>query len=93
MPDTAERRRMAQVSLGAFSVATPSLLLIAGAGLGWWETQTALNWGIGTLVVSLVLIGWLGLRRAQITTVQRLVTMAALVVVGIVVVGLKLLAH
>ncbi|WP_159792857.1 hypothetical protein [Puerhibacterium puerhi] len=86
-------RRMAWVSLGAVTTAVVPLLLLGAAALGWWEVGTALVAGSVTLVATLVLIGWFGLRRARLPWWQKLLALVVLAALGTLVLVLKMLAH
>ncbi|GAA4398390.1 hypothetical protein [Tsukamurella soli] len=82
-----------QVAGGAMTGIVPSVLLLGGAALGWWTTATALHVGTVLLVVWLVGIGFLAARRVSLTFWQQVIVLGAEAVLGVVVVGLKLLAH
>ncbi len=69
------------------------LLALAAAGLGWWEVTTALRAGVGTLIVTLVLIAWLGIRTTRLPWPVRILALGVLAALAVGVVALKLLAH
>lgn len=86
-------KHMASTSLGTVTVIVIPLLLLGGAGLEWWSVHTALLWGAGVLVASLVVIGWLGLRRTRIAWWQKLLALVMLAGASSLVIAIKLLAH
>jgi len=93
MPDREEGRGMRSASLGAITVIGLPLAALGLAALGLWTVGTALTIGAGVLVATLGLVTWLGVRRAdRLRLVQKVLALAGLTVLGLVVVGLKLLA-
>ncbi|GAA3406154.1 hypothetical protein [Pseudarthrobacter polychromogenes] len=92
-PTRPELLRMAQVSFGAFAAAVLPLIFIALAGLGWWEITTALQAATAALVLTLVLIGYLAIRRIHMAWWKRLIALVAEFVLGLAVIGLELIAH
>jgi len=86
-------RSMAWASLGAMTVIAVPLLFLLGAELGLWEIGTALLWGATALVVSLVVIGWLGLRRTQIAWWKKMLAVIVLAGASTLVIAIKLIAH
>ena len=86
-------KHMASTSLGTVTVIIVPLLLLGCAGLEWWNVRTALLWGAGVLVASLVVIGWLGLRRTRIAWWQKLLALVMLAGASSLVIAVKLLAH
>lgn len=93
LPDRAKLRAMTGTSWGALLTIVVPLLALAGAGGGWWEVATALRVGVVALIVSLVLIAWLGIRRTKLPWPARLLALGVLAALAIGVVALKLLAH
>ncbi|WP_051172444.1 hypothetical protein [Microbacterium indicum] len=90
------RHEVAETVRTTFSAAiaiVPVFLLLAAAGVGWWETTTALRASTVVLVASLVLIGWVAVRRVPLTFWQRALALAAEAVLGVAVVLLQRLAH
>lgn len=93
-PDRAESRSMRAASLGACGVLVLPLLAIGLAGLGVWTMQTAMVLTIALLVGTLGLAAWLGVRRADaLAPWQKLLALGGMILLGVLVVGLKLLAH
>lgn len=92
-PDRSEGRSMRSASLGAFTVIALPLLAVGLAALGVWSVQTALAIGAALLVATLCLVTWLGVRRAErLSTAQKVAALVGLTLLGLIVVGLKLLA-
>ncbi|MFE4834555.1 hypothetical protein ACFRAU_07715 [Arthrobacter sp. NPDC056691] len=92
-PTRSELSHMARVSFGAFGAIVFPLIFIAVAALGRWSIETALRASTLALIVSLVLIGYLAVRRVKMAWWQRLIALGAECVLGAAVVGLELLAH
>lgn len=92
-PTRQELLRMAQVSFGAFAAVVLPLIFIGLAGLGWWGITTALQAATATLVLTLVLIGYLAIRRIHMAWWKRLTAVAAEFLLGLAVIGLELIAH
>lgn len=90
---TAEWRHAIFASFGALSAVGVPVIALLVALIGWWSTETALQISAVGLVASLVVIGYAAIRRIPMTWWQRLLTLGAEALVGIVVVGLKILAH
>lgn len=93
LPDRSELARMAYVSVRALVTVVVPLALLALAAAGVWEVSTALVTASLVLAVTLGVVGWLAVRRTPIATWKKLVTLGGLVLLGVLVVGLKLLAH
>ncbi|QNO37336.1 hypothetical protein H4J02_13030 [Protaetiibacter sp. SSC-01] len=88
-----ELRVAAFTSFGAVgSLAAPGLFLVL-ALLGVWSTDAALRASAIALVAALVVVGWVAVRRLELTWWQRLVVLGAEAVLGVAVVGLQLIAH
>jgi hypothetical protein len=92
-PDRAKIRAMTATSWGALLTIVTPLLALAAAWRGWLEVITALRIGVVALVVSLVLIAWLGVRRTRLPWPVRILALGGLTVLAVGVVALKLLAH
>lgn len=86
-------RRAAMASFGAASAVVVPILALLVALFGWWSVPTALAVSAAGLVVSLGIIGYLAVRRIQMTWWQRLLAYGAEALVGIVVILLQILAH
>ncbi len=89
----AELRAAASVSLGAFTALALPFLFLGAAGLGWWTPTSAIRGSIVALIVTLVLIGWVAIRRVPLHFWQRVVVLAAEAALGTAVVVLESLAH
>jgi hypothetical protein len=92
-PDRAKVRAMTATSWGALLTIVIPLIALAAAWRGWLEVATALWIGIVALVVSLMVIAWLGVRGAKLPWPARILALGVLTVLAGVVVALKLLAH
>ncbi|PUB32075.1 hypothetical protein C8K30_101595 [Promicromonospora sp. AC04] len=92
-PDRTRLGTMTRTSADALLTLVLPLLALAAAGLGWWEVTTALRVGVGALIVSLVLITWLGIRRTKLPWPARILALGVLAALAVGVVALKLLAH
>ena len=93
LPSGHELNHMIAVSTEALSVLVTPLLLLAAAGLGLWSTAVALQWAVVVLVVTLLVIGYLAIRRLELPVHLKAVIVLAEVVLSMVVIGLELLAH
>lgn len=80
-------------SFGALSAVAVPVLALLIALIGWWSTTIALRISAAGLILSLVVIGYAGIRRVPMTWWQRLLALGAEAVVGLAVVGLQTLAH
>jgi hypothetical protein len=69
------------------------IVILAVAGLGLLRTYTATWIAMWTLVAELGVIALLAVRRTQLPWWQQALTVAGLVGVGVLVVGVKILAH
>ena len=93
LPSSHELNHMIAVSTGALSVLVTPLLLLAAAGLGLWSTAVALQWAVVVLVVTLLVIGYLAIRRLELPVHHKAIIVFAEVVLSLLVIGLELLAH
>ena len=93
LPTGDELHHMITVSAGGLGVLLTPLLLLTGAGLGLWSTAVALGWAVVVLVVSLMVVGYLAIRRLEIPVHHKVAIMFAEVVLSLLVIGLELLAH
>lgn len=93
LPDAVEWRHMASVSVGSVGVLVPPLLLIGAAGIGLLELLTALRIVVVVLVATLIVIGYLAVRRLKLPIGARLLVLLAEFVVGVIVIVLESLAH
>lgn len=93
LPSGHELHHMIAVSSEALSVLVTPLLLLTAAGLGLWSTAVALQWATVILVVTLLVVGYLAIRRLDLPFRHKALIMFAEVVLSLVVIGLELLAH
>jgi hypothetical protein len=69
------------------------VLCLAAASFGWWHLHTALLWAAWLEVVTLGLVGLLGVRSTSLAPVAKALVVAAEVGLGLLIVGVKYLAH
>jgi hypothetical protein len=69
------------------------VLALSGAGIGLLETDTAMWMAKWIPVAALGIIVLLAVRRTQLAWWQQVLTIAGLTGVGVLVVGIKMLAH
>lgn len=93
LPVGGELRHMARVSIGALGALVLPGIFIGLAVAGVWEIEPALRAASIALVAGLAAIGWLAVRRARLPAWQRLIVLFGEVVLGLLVIGLELLAH
>ncbi|WP_116952897.1 hypothetical protein [Jiangella endophytica] len=93
LPPGAELRHMARVSLGALGALVLPGVFIGLAVADVWEIETALRAASIALVAALAAIGYLAVRRVRLPTWQRVIVLFAEVALGLLVIGLELLAH
>ena len=93
LPSGQELKSMVAVSTGSLSVLVTPLLLLLAAGLGLWSTAAALRWAMVVLVVTLLVIGYLAIRRLELPVHHKAVIVLAEVLLSLAVIGLELLAH
>lgn len=93
VPSLAEFRHMLAVTGSGATVLVAPLLLLAAAGLGLWSVASALSWVLVVLIATLALVGYLAIRNLALPFYQRAIILFAEVILGIVVIGLEVLAH
>lgn len=93
LPVRAELRHMVRVSLGALAALVLPAVFIGLAVTDVWEIEPALRAASIALVAALAAIGYLAVRRVRLPAWQRLIVLLAEVVLGLLVIGLELLAH
>ncbi|GAA1808136.1 hypothetical protein [Agromyces neolithicus] len=92
-PDREEIGRMLRIAGGALaSVGVPVVLLLC-SWPGWISVETALAASTWVYLATLGLIAWAAVRRTALSWGQRLLALAALVLLGGIVIALQLLAH
>jgi hypothetical protein len=89
----AELGRAVRVSFGALGAVTLPVIFLAIAASGRWQPETAIRASTIALVVSLVVIGRVAIRRANLTWWRQLVALGAAGALGLAVVAIELLAH
>lgn len=92
-PHGVEVWRMLQSSGQILEACLLPLLALAVAGIGVLETDTALWVAKWILVGELALIALLAVRRTQLPWWQQILTVVLLAGVGVLVIGIKVLAH
>lgn len=90
---TAEVRQAIRSSFGAAGVAIVPVVLLAGAALGLWSTDTALLAGQLVVVGALVVVAYLAVRRVPMRPWQRVLALAAEGAIGLLVVTVQVAAH
>lgn len=93
LPTRPELLHMVVVVLGAAETLVLPLLVIGLAALGLFTLDVALTTSTVILVVTLVAVGYLAVRRLRLPLVQRLLVLLAEFALGLLVVGLELVAH
>ena len=84
---------MVQASGQILQASLLPLLALATAGIGLFETDTAIWIAKWILVAELGVIALLAVRRTQLPWWQQIVTVLLLTGVGVLVIGIKTLAH
>lgn len=92
-PRGAEAWRMLQASGQILQAGLLPMLTLGAAGLGLLETDTAMWVAKWILVAELGLIALLAVRRTRLPWWQQIVTVILLSGVGLLVIGIKVLAH
>jgi hypothetical protein len=93
LPTGAELRAMIGITFGAFVAVILPLVFIGAAALDLWSVEASLRASSIALLASLVLIGYLAVRRVPMAWWQRLIVLGAEFVLGAAVIGIELLAH
>lgn len=81
------------VSTGSFGVLVIPAIMLGLAGLDLWPVERALRVTSIVLIATLVVIGWIAVRRVWLRWWQRLLVLGAEGALGVAVVALELLAH
>lgn len=92
-PSKRETLAVAGVTFSAVFAILPVFLLLGAAGLGWWSVDVALRASSVVLIASLVLFGWVAVRRVPLPFWQRAVALTGEALLGVLVVLLQRLAH
>ena len=93
VPSGVEFRQMIVVSIGSIGVVVFPLGFLLLAGLGIWSTASALQAAIFILLATLVVVGYLAVRRIALPFWQKLIVLLGEVVLGGVVITLQLVSH
>jgi hypothetical protein len=93
LPTARELRHMVRVSFGSLGALALPFIFMGLAIVGVMDLDTALWAAAGVLVASLVVIGYLAVRRVKLTVGQRLIVLLSECLLGCTVVALELLAH
>lgn len=93
LPVRAELRHMTRVSIGALGALVLPAIFIGLAVADVWKIEAALRATSIALVAALAAIGYGAVRRARLTAWQRIIVLFGEVVLGLLVIGLELLAH
>lgn len=93
LPDRRELRLMVGVSTSALAGVAAPLVFVGLGSAGVWEPSTGLTAALVALVAALAAIGWFAVRRVRLPRWHKLLVLLAEVVLGVVVVGVELLAH
>ena len=92
-PHGAQRWRMLQASGQILQASVLPLAALASAGIGLLDTDTAMWVAKWILVGELGLIALLAVRRTRLPWWQQILTVATLIGVGRLVIGIQVLAH
>lgn len=92
-PTRGEFRHMVVVTFGAVGAVIVPFALLGVAHITDWDAESALKWSAAWLILSLVGIGFLAVRRLEITLPQKLVVLGAEAGLGFLVIALQILAH
>jgi len=93
LPDAAEWRMLGRTAAGALSTAIVPAILLLLALFDRMPVGAALRSATIVLLVTLVLIGWLAIRRSSLVWWQQLLTLVTLPAFGGVVILVQVLAH
>lgn len=91
LPTRGELRRMGRTSFGALGAIVVPLALLGLAAADVWDVDVALDVASVVLAATLGVAGWVGVRRTALPVLHRVVVLVALVLLGLAVIGLKLL--
>jgi hypothetical protein len=92
-PTVLEWRHMARTTGQILASLPAPLLLLTCAAFGLWRVDTALYWAAGVQVLTLGFMGGLAVRSLPLSTWVKALIVAAEVLLGLLVVAVKLLAH
>ncbi|MFJ9391831.1 hypothetical protein ACIRON_23625 [Nocardioides sp. NPDC101246] len=89
----AEFGHAAGVSASALGAIVLPMLFLLAAHFGVWTPEHALQASTAALLFALIGFGWIAARRIRLPWWQRLLTLGAEAVLGLIVIGLQILAH
>jgi hypothetical protein len=81
------------VTMGSLAVLVLPVAILCGASIGWWGTHIALQIASFALLLTLVVHGWIAIRRLPLRWWQRLLTLTSEALLGLLVIFLQTLAH
>lgn len=88
-----EFRHAAAVSASALGAIILPLLFLIASHLGAWTAEHALWASTAALLLALIGFGWIAARRIKLPWWQRILVLGAEAVLGLIVIGLQILAH
>lgn len=88
-----ELRHAVLTSFGATGAVGVPFVLLGISALTGWDVTAALWASSAALTVSLLLVGVIAVRKLPLTPLQRLVAVGAEAALGLLVIGLQVLAH
>ncbi|BDZ48460.1 hypothetical protein GCM10025867_07010 [Frondihabitans sucicola] len=88
-----ELRHMVRVSIGSIGVILLPMVFLGLAALQVWTVPVALRASVGVLLGTLVVVGYLAVRRISLPAWQKLCVLLGEVVIGSAVIALETLAH
>lgn len=92
-PRGRDLRHVAHVAVQVLETALVPLLSVGVAGLGWWSLRTGLVVAALSLVVTIGVLAVLAIRHTSLRWPVRVGIVVVEVVIALVVVGVKLVAH
>jgi len=93
LPTRAELRTLLFATFGAVGAVFIPFVFLGATALGWWDVDAALVASAVVLAVTLVLYGYVAVRRVPLTWWQRLIVLGGEAALGLVVIGLQIVAH
>jgi hypothetical protein len=93
LPDAGEMRHLLRVSSGALATIVAPVLVLLLAVVGLVPIEIALGIAVWVMAVTLGAVGYAAVFRSRLAWWKKLAVFAALVVVGLLVIGIQLLAH
>lgn len=93
LPTAAEIRHKMRVSFGAIGAVVLPIIFLAVSAFGGWSVQASLRAAAIALVVGLVVVTRIAIKRVKLPAWMKLLVLSATALLGVVVIGLELLAH